>query len=202
MLRMKTLKNLNLLLIFILILCLVRISFTAEQLKIPRVELPIVVTTCGQSPGGLMISVLSKRINLQIDRADLLNADQLKTKAEEDNPYQTLIITTGTSRKGMGAAGTDMDNELLRIKAVIEEAKRQGMVIIGAHIEGMARRADETDNASIEAVIPESNLLIVRHDGNEDGYFTKLSEEHGIPIIEFETNLEIVDILKELLNIE
>ncbi|GAF82288.1 unnamed protein product, partial [marine sediment metagenome] len=71
------------------------ISFAAEQPSIPKVELPLVVTTCGQSPGALMIWVLCKQIKLPCDRKDLLTAEHLKAKAEEGNPYKTLIITTG-----------------------------------------------------------------------------------------------------------
>ena len=177
-------------------------SFATEQPSIPKVELPLVVTTCGQSPGALMVWVLSKQIKLPCDRNDLLTAEDLKAKAEEGNPYKTLIITTGTSMKGMGAAGVDIDFEVARIEAIIEEAKKEGILIIGAHIEGMARRVDATDAASIATVIPESKLLLIREDSNEDGYFTKAAEEQGIPIITFKETLDLIDIFKQLFNLE
>jgi hypothetical protein len=178
------------------------VSTATEKPSLPKVELPLVVTTCGQSPGALMVWVLSKQIKLPCDRNDLLTAEDLKAKAEEGNPYKTLIITTGTSMKGMGAAGVDIDYEVARIEAIIEEAKKEGILIIGAHIEGMARRVDATDAASIATVIPESKLLLIREDGNEDGYFTKAAEEQGIPIITFEKTLDLVDIFKQLFNPE
>ena len=177
-------------------------SLAAEQPSLPKVELPLVVTTCGQSPGALMVWVLSKQIKLPCDREDLLTAEDLKAKADEGNPYKTLIITTGTSMKGMGAAGVNIDHEVARIKAVIEEAKKEGILIIGAHIEGMSRRVDETDSASIATVIPESKLLLIREDGNEDGYFTKAAEEQGVPIITFKETLDLIDIFKQLFNLE
>lgn len=197
-----TIFSLVLVLTLILFLGLSLISFATEQPSIPKVELPLVVTTCGQSPGALMVWVLSKQIKLPCDRDDLLTAEHLKAKAEEGNPYKTLIITTGTSMKGMGAAGVDIDFETARIEAVIEEAKKQGILIIGAHIEGMARRVDATDAASIATVIPESKLLLIREDGNEDGYFTKAAEEQGIPIIAFKKTLDLIDIFKQLFNLE
>ena len=178
------------------------ISFAAQQPEIPAVETPLVVTTCGQSPGALMIWVLSKQIKLPCDREDLLTAEDLKAKAEEGNPYKTLIITTGTSMKGMGAAGVNIDYEVARIEAIIAEAKKEGILIIGAHIEGMARRVDATDAASIATVIPESKLLLIREDSNEDGYFTKAAEEQGIPIITFKETLDLSDIFKQLFNLE
>lgn len=194
--------SLVLILTLSLFLGLSLISFAAEQPSIPKVELPLVVTTCGQSPGALMVWVLSKQIKLPCDRDDLLTAEHLKAKAEEGNPYKTLIITTGTSMKGMGAAGVDIDFETARIEAVIEEAKKQGILIIGAHIEGMARRVDATDAASIATVIPESKLLLIREDGNEDGYFTIAAEKQGIPIITFKKTLDLIDIFKQLFNLE
>lgn len=189
-------------LVLVLTLSLSLISFVAQQPEIPTVETPLVVTTCGQSPGALMIWVLSKQIKLPCDREDLLTAEDLKAKAEEGNPYKTLIITTGTSMKGMGAAGVDIDYEVARIEAIIEEAKKEGILIIGAHIEGMARRVDATDAVSIATVIPESKLLLIREDSNEDGYFTKAAEEQGIPIITFKETLDLTDVFKQLFNLE
>jgi len=179
-----------------------QVGFTSEQPVLPKVETPLVVTTCGQSPGALMVWVLCKQINLPCDRVDLLKADDLKAKAEAGNPYKTIIITTGTSMKGMGAAGVDIDYEVARIKSIIEEAKKEGILIIGAHIEGMARRVDETDAASIATVIPESKLLLVREDSNEDGLFTKEAEKLNIPIIIFKETLDLGKVLKELFNLE
>ena len=204
MLKKKGLAIFDLVLVLTLGLFLVLslISFAAQQPEIPTVETPLVVTTCGQSPGALMVWVLSKQIKLPCDRDDLLTAEDLKAKAEEGNPYKTLIITTGTSMKGMGAAGVDIDYEVARIEAIIAEAKKEGILIIGAHIEGMSRRVDATDAASIATVIPESKLLLIREDSNEDGYFTKAAEEQGIPIITFKETLDLVDIFKQLFNLE
>ena len=204
MLKKKRLaiSSLVLVLSLSLFLGLSLMSFAAQQPEIPKVELPLVATTCGQSPGALMVWVLSKQIKLPCDRDDLLTAEHLKAKAEEGNPYKTLIITTGTSMKGMGAAGVNIDYEVARIEAIIQEAKKEGIFIIGAHIEGMSRRVDATDAASIATVIPESKLLLIREDSNEDGYFTKAAEEQGIPIITFKETLDLSDIFKQLFNLE
>jgi hypothetical protein len=203
-LRTKYLKKINVFLILTLslFLGLSLISLAAQQPEIPKVEQPLVVTTCGQSPGALMIWVLCKQIKLPCDRADLLKAEDLKAKADEGNPYKTLIITTGTSMKGMGAAGVDIDFEVARVKAIIEEAKKEGILIIGAHIEGMARRVDATDAASIATVIPQSNLLLIREDSNEDGYFSKAAEELSLPIITFKETLDLAGVFKTLFGME
>jgi len=184
--------------IILSLLIFTSISLADLQQEIPQLELPLVVTTAGQSPGALMVFVLAKRVNVPCDREDLLTAQMLKDKAEAGEPYKTLLITTGTSMKGMGAAGVDIDLELKRIEEVITEAKAQNITIIGAHIEGPARRVDETDAASIRTVIPESDILLVRNDSNEDGYFTDAAQELDIPLISYEKTTELGEILVEM----
>jgi hypothetical protein len=116
------------------------------------------------------------------------------------------MIVTGASLKGMGAAGVSIQDELERTAELIAEAQRQGIPIIGAHVEGMARRAqgaaagDNSDEMSIDAVIPNSDLIIVRQDGNADRRFSIISENAGIPLILFEKNMELGDVLKSVFN--
>ncbi len=184
--------------IILSLLIFTSLSLADLQEEIPQLELPLVVTTAGQSPGALMVFVLAKRVNVPCNREDLLTAQMLKDKADTGEPYRTLLITTGTSMKGMGAAGVDIDLELKRIEEVITEAKAQNMTIIGAHIEGPARRVDETDAASIRTVIPKSDIILVRNDSNEDGYFTDAAEELDVPLISYEKTTELGEILVEM----
>jgi flagella basal body P-ring formation protein FlgA len=163
----------------------------------PIVGVPIVVTTYGQSPGALMFRLVCTRAQIPCDQDDLLTAEVLKQKFEAGEGYRTLVITTGTSLKGMGAAGIDMAFESQRIAALIAEARRQEMTVIGAHIEGMARRVDATDARSIDEVMPKSNIMLVIEDSNSDGFFTALSEKTGIPLIVVKQSLEIGPTLKQ-----
>ena len=115
-----------------------------------------------------------------------------------------MIIVTGASGKGMGAAGVSMKDELERTKEIITEAKKRGITIIAAHVEGMSRRAqgaapgDNTDEQSIDAVCPNADFMVVRKDGNEDARFTAISKDKGIPLIEFEKNMEMLDVFKQI----
>ena len=185
-------------LIVMLFLCGLTPTILSQEQDLPQLDIPLVTTTAGQSPGALMFSVLAKKVGIPCDREDLLTAQMLKDKAEAGEPYKTLVITTGTSMKGMGAAGVDIDAELERIEEVITEAKAQNMTIIGAHIEGPARRVDETDAASIDTVIPESDIILVRNDSNEDGYFTEAAQELDVPLITYEKTTELGDILVKM----
>jgi len=127
-----------------------------------------------------------------VENNNSIVASELKEKE-----YNTLIVTTGTSGKGMGAAGTNVNKEIARCKEVIAEAKKAGMLVITAHVEGMARRTDDADQRSIDEIMPLGDVMLVVADSNSDGYFSRLAEEHNIPLIEAKDALEIGAKLKE-----
>jgi hypothetical protein len=160
---------------------------------------PVLLTSCGQSPGPVKLQVFLKRLGIDHEYKTDATVKDLAAKK-----FKSLIIVTGTSLKGMGAAGVSMTDELKRTEALIAEARKQGIVLIGAHVEGMERRAknaapgDNSDEQSIDAVCPVSRLMIVRKDGDEDGRFTAISKAKKIPLITFEKNTDLSDVLKSL----
>jgi len=162
---------------------------------------PVLLTSCGQSPGPERVLFFLKRSKADHEFLAQAKAQDLVDRQKAGTPFKAIIIVTGASLKGMGAAGVSMDDELTRTAALIKEAQRQGLTIIGAHVEGMARRAqgaapgDNSDEMSIDAVMPLSDLMIVRQDGNEDRRFSVISENEGIPLILFEKNMELGDVL-------
>jgi hypothetical protein len=169
------------------------------QLPAPKAQAPVLVTSCGQSPGPLKLTVFLKKLGIEYDyKADATDKDIASKR------YRTLIIVTGASLKGMGAAGVSMKEELARTAAIIDAAKKGGVLLVGAHVEGMARRSqgaeagDNSDEQSIDAVCPRSQALLVRKDGDEDGRFTAIAKKQNIPMIAFEKNLEIEGVLKTL----
>jgi hypothetical protein len=171
--------------------------------EMPKTELPVLITSCGQSPGPTMLKVIFIRLKLEFEPKayevkSLATAEDLKAGLADGTPYKSLIIVMGASLKGMGAAGISIDDELARTKELIKEARRQGITIIGAHIEGMKRRAqgaavgDNTDELSIDAVAPNSDLLIIKKEGNADDRFTVIAKEKNIPMIEVEKTLDLI----------
>ena len=169
-------------------------------------EEPILLTSCGQSPGPTRIEFFLKRLEMDHEFLDMATAQDLKDRQASGNPVKTLIIVTGASLKGMGAAGVSMREELTRTEALLAEAKAEGITVIGAHVEGMARRAqgaaagDNSDEQSIDAVMPHADLMIVRQDGDEDRRFSIISENQGVPLILFEKNMEMGDVLSSVFN--
>lgn len=196
-------------LIFTLIISISPVTGSSHQEPIPKPELPILITSCGQSPGATMLKVIISRLKLQhepeaFELNALASAEDLTAKKEAGDPFRTLIIVMGASLKGMGAAGISIDDELARTAALIKEARVQGMTLIGAHIEGIKRRAqgadigDNTDELSIDAVAPFADILIINIEGDEDNRFTNIAQEKNIPMIKVEKNIDLLNKLGDL----
>jgi len=173
----------------------------ATQATGPTAQLPVLLTSCGQSPGPERVKFFLNRLQLQHEFLAQATAQDLVAAQQGGKPYKALIIVTGASLKGMGAAGVSMPQELARTAALIAEAKKQGITVIGSHVEGMARRAqgaaagDNSDEQSIDAVMPNAGFMIVRKDGDEDRRFTVISQKSNIPLLLFEKNMELGDLL-------
>lgn len=176
----------------------------AARAQEAKAELPVLITSCGQSNGPTTIKVVMQRLKMAFDVDPLATSETLQAKAKAGTPYKTLIVTMGASLKGMGAAGIEIEDELARAAALIAEARKEGITVIGAHIEGLKRRAqgaaagDTTDEQTIDAVAPNSNLLLVYKEGNADGRFTAISQAKKIPLVEFEKTVDLIPALEKL----
>ena len=146
------------------------------------------MTTCGQSTGSVMLHMIATQAGLTSTDEHTLTAEDLASKGAGCN---TLIITTGTSGKGMGAAGTDINYEIERCSAVAEAAKEAGMTICIAHVEGMSRRTDANDQASIDSMLPYADVIMVVDESDSDGLFTDYATENNIPIVKAADTLSL-----------
>jgi hypothetical protein len=180
------------------------IDVPAGQAVAPKAETPILVCSCGQSPGPVLLKVILQKLGLQYELNPLATAADLKAKSTSAAPVKTLIIVMGASLKGMGAAGISIDDEIKRCSALIVEAKKEGVKVIGSHIEGMKRRSqgaaagDTTDEQSIDAVAPKSDILLINKEGDSDGRFTNISKSANIPLISVEKNMDLLTELGKL----
>lgn len=146
--------------------------------NLPKLEGPVAITTIGQAPGLVQVGLLLKQLKVDVYSDDFLEAKDLVGKG-----YKVLILNMGTSLKGMGAAGVDLDSEIARCDQLVAEARKQGMFIIGAQIEGLKRRTDEYDERSNQAVTAVADLLLIRSEIDHDSFFTNVAKQRNIPII-------------------
>lgn len=181
----------------------------AAQGDAPRAELPVLLTTCGQSPDSSLLKAIFMRAKLEHPTPAyelILEAtpEDLQAAADAGRPFKSIMIIMGASLKGMGAAGIYIDHELERTAELIQAARSQGISLIGVHIGGMKRRAqgadpgDNTDELSIDAVAPNSDFLIVNKDGNTDNRFTIIANEKKIPLLTVEKNLDLLEVVKQI----
>jgi len=201
---MKTIFRISALLFFTLSLGANSFVLGPGQAQSPKASPPILLTACGQSPDTVPMKVVIQKSKVPYDLVDLATVQDLAQKKSSGAPYQTIIIVMGASLKGMGAAGISIEDEIKRTSELIEAARRDKITIIGAHIGGMKRRAqgaavgDNTDELSIDAVAPKSDLLLILKDGNEDGRFTIIAKQKKIPMIEVEKTLDLIPEIEKL----
>ena len=138
------------------------------NLKAAFAPMPLLLTSIGQSADVEMVKILLTRSKL----AFALDG-QVKAQALAGAKAKTLVLTIGGSSKGLGAAGISADAELDRAKALIAEARRLGMKIIGVHVGGEARRGELSDKF-ISATVPSCDYVIVVAEGNQDQLFNRL----------------------------
>ena len=155
-----------------------------------KLQAPFAVTSCGQSPGATMLNVVAAQAGLTSVNDNAMTADGLPADTK------TLIITTGTSGKGMGAAGTDVNMELERCKALAEAAKAAGMLVCAAHVEGMSRRTDANDQASIDGILAIADVVLVIDDSDSDGFFTDYCNTNNLPLLKVPVALDAAKVME------
>ncbi|MCK4240983.1 MAG: hypothetical protein KAX30_05115 [Candidatus Atribacteria bacterium] len=137
-------------------------------------SLDILITSIGQSADARMIKVVAAKLQLACDFEQVAKQDIIKN-------YKILVIVVGGSSKGLGAAGIDKEQELIRAQELIKEAKVRSVKILVMHVGGEARRGALSD-AFLNEVVPYADHLIIVENGNKDGYFTQISKEKEISL--------------------
>ena len=145
-----------------------------EGLKEAFAEQPILLTSVGQSADVEMVKVMVEKNGLTYTMKSLANSEDL-------GENKTLLLAIGGSSKGLGAAGIDADQEIARVKALIEAADAKGMSIIAVHIGGEARRGELSDKF-IAPCFEKADYAIVVKDGDKDGLMNGLAAKAGIPM--------------------
>ena len=146
-------------------------------------ELPVLVTSSGQSLDGFTVKTL-------LGRAKIANEYDARAPVQMLEGKKTLIIVAGASVKGFGAAGITAETELARTRGLLEAAKSKSITIVGVHIGGAERRGGASEQF-VQAVATGADRLIVAREGDADGYFARTAKERGIPIATLERPLEV-----------
>lgn len=155
-----------------------------------KIVAPAVITTIGQADIDVGKQILKK--------AGVEFTEDAKLTAEASADYGTIFMVIGASKKGLGAAGISVEDEVARAGALIDAAKAAGKQIIAMHLGGEDRRGGQSDQI-IDAVITKADYVIVAGTGDSDGHFTSSAASTGIPLTVVENTKAAVDVIAALL---
>ncbi len=176
-----------------LLLCLAVAG--AANPPLPNLSTPFLITTAGQTPDGELVKILC-------DRAGLKDRYKYDMLAEEKDlaGIKTILLVLGGSGKGLGAAGISVEEEEARVEKLLAAAKKANIYIMGMHIGGEARRGPNSEH--FVSYAGRCAYLIVKSDGNADGYFTKLCGDKKIPMYVINQTLDLQDVLKKMFGVK
>jgi hypothetical protein len=155
-----------------------------------RAELPVLVTSSGQSLAAFTVKTTMTRASVPNEYKPLATVDDVKN-------FKTVVIAFGASVKGFGAAGITAVTELARTQDILKVAREKKIALIGVHIGGAEGR-EGLSKQFVELVAGAVDLLIVWDDGNSDGYFTKVAAQAKIPLILLRQPVEVGATLKQV----
>jgi hypothetical protein len=135
---------------------------------------PILITSAGQSADVKLVKMLAARQKLEAKTVLMATPADLEGIA-------TMVVVPGFSSKGLGAAGISQEDEMNRVKELVDLANSKGIPIVMMHVGGNARRQGQSD-AFNELIANNSKHMIVVAQGDEDGFFTTISKDKNIPM--------------------
>ena len=154
-------------------------------------QLPVLLTSVGQSADGDIVATHCKKIKLDVYQNNTVKAEELTNK------YKTIILAVGGSNKGLGAAGIDADQELARTDALIKKAKELGITIIAMHVGGADRRGTLSDSF-IKPAFAAADIAIIVESGDTDNLMHDILAGNSTPTAYVAKSSGVRDVLKSL----
>jgi hypothetical protein len=127
----------------LLFLCTQAVSL--QDNEPPKAQYPLLTTSAGQSPDVTTINIVCEEAGIKYDYCDVPTVELIQAgvglagkesgegfhvevytdleKYPKGTPYRTVIIAIGASLKGMGASGLTVDDEVARLKKIIDFCK-------------------------------------------------------------------------------
>lgn len=140
-----------------------------------KYDQPVLISSAGQSADVKLVQMLAQRQKLDARTVPMATSADLEG-------IKTLIIVPGFSSKGLGAAGVSQQQEMDRVKALVNAANTINIPIIMVHVGGNARRQGQSD-AFNKFIAENSKYMIVVRQGDEDGFFSDISKAKGLPLM-------------------
>lgn len=150
------------------------------------------LTTIGQADVDKVVSLLDDLD--MVPGTDYTKKNDLTAAEVEDGAVVFVVI--GTSGKGLGAAGTDLNGEKRRANDFIA---KEGITLVVFHVGGIDRRGDTTDPI-IDIVCPKAKVLLVVDGADDDNKFTNIAKDNSIDLYLFSKTSKMIAAVKTLLD--
>ncbi len=112
--------------LFILLFFAILIMSSCGYFKYPRAyefKEPLMITSAGQSPGAVQLTLIADMMELDYTFDNLLNSDCLNSSS-----YNTLIFVVGVSAKALGVLYISLDDEIERAICITNNLLEKGNV--------------------------------------------------------------------------
>ena len=150
------------------------------------------LTTIGQADVDKVDSLLDDLD--MVAGTDYTKKNDLTASEVEDGAIVFVVI--GTSGKGLGAAGTDLNGEKKRANDFVA---KEGITLVVFHVGGIDRRGDTTDPI-IDIVCPKAKVLLVVNGADDDNKFTNIAKNNNIDLYLFSKTSKMIAAVRTLLD--
>lgn len=151
----------------------------------------VYLSTVGQADSDIVNNVFKKAgLGSAYTNNNMLEAADVEEGA-------VVLLTLGSSSKGLGAAGVDEAHEAARAAEFAAAAEAGQLTLILFHVGGTPRRGTSSDPI-IEAAFPGAAACFVVSSGNADGFFTNLATENDVDLYSIAKSVDLVDYAKGL----
>ncbi len=160
--------------IIFLIITTILVGTQINGQSVPKFKQQILISSAGQSADTKLVGLVIKKLKFDVKENN-------NAKPTDLSGIKTLVIVPGFSSKGLGAAGISQEQEMNRVKELVNAANQKNIPIICVHVGGNARRKGQSDDFN-KYVTENSKFIIVVKQGDEDKFFTNLAVQRNIPL--------------------
>ena len=181
--------------------------------ELPKIEGPVLITGFGQCQDTNNVNILCRRLKIDAEyKLDVPSAEidwsRYKTLFAvlgcSSSVYccafdadSTAIVITRDGKPSSTVSGLSILDEAARCTEILTGAREHGVKVIAMHIGGEPRRLE--NSKPFLPFAASADYMIVRSDGNADGYFTTLCSENSVPLYSIEKTAELKKIIPVML---
>jgi len=134
----------------------------------------ILITSAGQSTDAYIFHDMANDLHLNNRFMPEINTYDLRE-------YSSVVFVVGYSEVGMMLNEVSYEEELKRIKKIIQTAEAELLPVVTAYVGSDERRSEKTD-ALLEYICSESDYILMTIDDANDPFIDRITKSRTIPI--------------------